>query len=209
MIDGMEDSLVVEVSEDSNTFALLLDGLFASSEGARRPPITAENIETYAELARKYDIADLQYFCDVFVSNVHLDLQNIVHWLILADTYHLRQALVHCRSFVRNGRYTALTRQNNTWLQALGSDLRESILFDRISHLEEACTAYRNAVDVAHDEHSTAGAFVTSSPNPRGKTPLPLPNDPCNLKYLYDENMQRFRNFLIDAMKCFDVDKPF
>lgn len=85
------------VSEDCKTFAMLLDALLA--RGNKQPPIGIKTIRIYAELARKYDVANLATFCDAFVSDVGLDNSNLAAWHLLADDYTMSEATAHCRKF--------------------------------------------------------------------------------------------------------------
>lgn len=97
MIQDLADSSQLTVSDDSATFALLLDAMLAS--GIKQPPITSQTFHAYAELARKYDVPNLALFCEIFVLEAKLTLETLPGWHVLADTYRMTKATAHCRSF--------------------------------------------------------------------------------------------------------------
>lgn len=102
------NDLTFSVTEDSSTFAMLLDALLAG--GDMQPPIDEGNIGIYTELARKYDINSLEFSCDLFVSERNLSLENVVRWYKLADEYHMRRARAACRAFVADGHYREMEK---------------------------------------------------------------------------------------------------
>lgn len=112
MIAQLEDSTELVLSEDSSTFAMLLEALFVL--GLKQPPITKHTIHTYAELARKYDIPNLALFCDIFVSTVPLTLHSLPKWHALADTYNMSAAKTHCRYFAAGSNFKKIHRQVTT-----------------------------------------------------------------------------------------------
>lgn len=85
------------VSEDSNTFCLLLNAIY--SEGARQTPIWMHNVETLLELARKYDITSVTYFCDQFLDEQEPQVETLGKLYRLADTYHLAKTTKKCRDY--------------------------------------------------------------------------------------------------------------
>lgn len=106
MINELESD--TSLTDDSSAFAMLLDALLA--KGVKQPPICADNVKVFSELARKYEIGNLHTFCDIFVSQLQLSRDNIAQWYAMADEYGLQQAKSKCRKFVANGNFSSLKR---------------------------------------------------------------------------------------------------
>lgn len=124
------------VSEDGRTFIQLLDAMYG--KGMRQPPISMHSVGTILELARKYDVANVLVFCDMFLSQQTLTCLslNLIHQL--ADSYNLNQALTHCRTFAA-ANFRELSRLYpgfSEWLPRISAEEQAKILQDRVRILQ-------------------------------------------------------------------------
>ena len=88
-------AVVVPLEEDAATVRLLISGMYDTSN-----QVSWSTVETLLELARKYDVQDIQLNCERFMNAEPLAISTLPRYMQLACRHGMSAAVERCQDYV-------------------------------------------------------------------------------------------------------------
>jgi BTB/POZ domain len=85
----------VPLDEHAATVRLLISGMYAASS-----EVSWSNVEALLQLAREYDVEDIQLNCERFLSAEPLTKTNLPRCMELACRFGLKAAVERCQAYI-------------------------------------------------------------------------------------------------------------
>ena len=87
--------MVVPLEEDAATVRLLISGMYDTSS-----QVSWSTVEALQELARKYDVQDIQLNCERFLNAEPLAIFTLPRYMQLACRFGMSAAVERCQDYV-------------------------------------------------------------------------------------------------------------
>ncbi len=106
MLSDVASAAEVPLDEDAATVRLLISGMYDTNLQVSWP-----TVEPLLELARKYDVEDVQLNCERFLVAELMDTTSLPRFMALSCTFGLEAVVQRCQDFVAaDGNFVDIAR---------------------------------------------------------------------------------------------------
>jgi BTB/POZ domain len=95
MLSDVVSVAELPLDEDAATVRLLISGMYDAHS-----PVSCSTIQPALELARKYDVEDIQLQCESFLDAEVLSTSNLLRYIKLACAFGIQSVISRCQDYV-------------------------------------------------------------------------------------------------------------
>jgi BTB/POZ domain len=99
MLSAVASTAELPLSDDAATVRLLISSMYDPYSD-----VSWSNVKPLLELARKYDIEDIQHKCAAFLEEMPLTTSELQQYMELARTFDIHPAVDRCHEYIADGR---------------------------------------------------------------------------------------------------------